>query len=133
MSANAKNQLHKKEEIWILANYHLRISSKQSGIDTHLENKGRKSLLFCGCRRTTSGILFLFALSAAFITISQSQSSHPSSVPSLTIRQIDQYRVFGVQKSRIMCRRVPRLHGVLLLELVLSVTIRKSQYHIEGV
>ena len=27
MSANAKNQLHEKEEIWILANYHLRIHS----------------------------------------------------------------------------------------------------------
>ena len=25
VSANAKNQLHEKEEIWILANYHLRI------------------------------------------------------------------------------------------------------------
>ena len=29
VSANAKNQLHEKEEIWILANYHLRISSGQ--------------------------------------------------------------------------------------------------------
>ena len=27
VSANAKNQLHEKEEIWILANYHLRIES----------------------------------------------------------------------------------------------------------
>ena len=26
VSANAKNQLHEKEEIWILANYHLRIA-----------------------------------------------------------------------------------------------------------
>ena len=25
LSANAKNQLHEKEEIWILANYHLHI------------------------------------------------------------------------------------------------------------
>ena len=27
VSANAKNQVHEKEEIWILAKYHLRINS----------------------------------------------------------------------------------------------------------